>query len=175
MPPAASTRRPYKLTVRLISVVLALGVMAIYSVSTKKGHQQLLHRDSSLVEGEMGSRASPVYLTGRRLFSHEGVDSDADELATSASTVITEYSPVTNASTGPGDDDGGGDGDQDNCTAPRGHHPGYNDSCTFVREQCSGEWVLFDYLGFILCDMMHVQVSSRSLLVKHCHLVNLLL
>ena len=155
-------RRPYKLTVRLISVVLALGVMAIYSASVateKPGHVQLLHRDSSLAEDEVGFRASPAYLTGRRLFSYAAVDSDADELSTS------DYQSLTKATSGPGQGDGdsGDDGDQDNCKAPRGHHAGYNDSCTFVQEECSGEWVLFDYLSFILCDMMHVEVSPRSL------------
>lgn len=157
MSPAVSTRRPYKLTVRLISVFLALGVMAIYSVATKKpGHRQLLYRDSSFAEDDVGLRASPVYLTGRRLFSYAAVDSDADQLATS------DYQPLTMITYGPGqgDDDSGGDDGDDNCTAPRGYHPGYNDSCMFVKEECSGEWVLFNYLSFILCDMMHVEVST---------------
>ena len=129
-----SRRHPYKLAVRFLSVACALGVMLIYSLTASKsssypGHSSL---DSSFSnEAEMSSR------TGRRLFSYE---------------------PAVDDSLGDGTDSLTADGNSTDCEAPRSEHAGYNDSCSYVKDQCSGEWVLFDYLGFILCDMKHVQV-----------------
>ena len=137
MSPTRGTRRPYKLIVRLISVTCALSVMLIYSLSTNSKSD--LSLSSSRLSANSHEAAAP--LTGRRLFSYEPVES---------SNFFGNGSDPTPS----GDDDGG-----DNCTAPRSHHVGYNDSCAFVTEECSGEWVLFDYLKFILCDMRHVQVS----------------
>jgi sodium/potassium/calcium exchanger 6 len=49
-------------------------------------------------------------------------------------------------------------GDTDNCSLPREPHPGYNDSCSYVLDQCSGEASLINYLSFVLCDLHSVQV-----------------
>ena len=51
--------------------------------------------------------------------------------------------------------------DEDNCTKPREPHAGYNDSCDYVLDQCSGskEVSLINYLSFVLCDLRGVQVS----------------
>ena len=46
----------------------------------------------------------------------------------------------------------------DNCSAPRAPHPGYNNSCDFVLQECSGNVQLINYLAFVLCDLQHVQV-----------------
>ena len=53
-------------------------------------------------------------------------------------------------------------GDTDNCSLPREPHPGYNDSCSYVLDQCSGEASLVNYLSFVLCDLHSVQVSLNS-------------
>ena len=121
-----------------------MGVMAVYSLSTKNSHTQTVHsssrKDITSIRDEL--KVSPR--TGRRLFYYPTIDQDSDP------PVMTDGG---NSSSGGGDDG-------DDCKAPRGHHEGYNDSCSFVLDKCSGEWVLFNYLRFILCDMRHVQVSS---------------
>lgn len=152
-------RRPYKLTVRIISVICALSVMAIYSLSTSKTRNRVDHhlvRSSSpqqnlAIHEEADAPAPGPRLTGRRLFQYSA-------LANSRFDGASDY--VIGESDSDDDDNGSDNGDQDNCTAPRGHHKGYNDSCSFVLDQCSGNWVLFDYLRFVLCDMKHVQVAT---------------
>ena len=142
-------RRPYRLTVRIISVVCALCVMAIYS-RTLVNRQSQTHlavaqsssraQNLALDEAEV---AAPHMLIGRRLFQYS---------------TLADF-PDKNLDDG----DGGESGDnqqQDNCTAPRSPHQGYNDSCSFVLAECSGNWVLFDYLRFVLCDMRHAQVCK---------------
>ena len=150
----SSVRRSYRFSVRLISVVCALSVMAIYSkLSSKDGQHLLVSRDPSPNDdGEEVAVAGLPNRPGRRLFSYSPARYEAEANP-------TVYYLLGDDNGGDDDDDDSGGDDSDNCTAVRGHHAGYNDSCTFVKEMCSGEWVLFDYLGFILCDMRRVQVS----------------
>ena len=54
----------------------------------------------------------------------------------------------------------GDSSDEDNCTDPRGHHHGYNDSCDFVLGECGGEAALINYLSFVLCDFATVEVCQ---------------
>ena len=64
-----------------------------------------------------------------------------------------------------GGDDGNdddGDGDDDNCTLPRSHK-NYNDSCSFVLDNCGDQYQLFNYLKFVLCDLSAVQVTSTDI------------
>ena len=103
------------------------------------------------IHEEADAPAPGPRLTGRRLFQYSA-------LANSRFDGALDY--VISDSDSDDDDNGSDNGDQDNCTAPRGHHKGYNDSCSFVLDQCSGNWVLFDYLRFVLCDMKHVQVAT---------------
>ena len=159
MSPTTGGRRPHRLTVRIISVICALSVMAIYSLSTSKArsHAHLVQSSSqqNLID-EVAAHPAPR-LTGRRLFQYSALaNSRLDDLDYGASDYILGDSDDGD------DDNGSGDADQDNCTAPRGHHEGYNDSCSFVLDQCQN-WVLFDYLRFVLCDMKHVQVVSHNL------------
>ena len=133
--------------------------MAIYSLSTSKArsHAHLVQSSSqqNLID-EVAAHPAPR-LTGRRLFQYSALaNSRLDDLDYGASDYILGDSDDGD------DDNGSGDADQDNCTAPRGHHEGYNDSCSFVLDQCQN-WVLFDYLRFVLCDMKHVQVVSHNL------------
>ena len=157
MSPATGGRRPYRLTVRVISVICALSVMAIYSLSTSKtrNHAQPAPVSQQNIRAAAPAPGSSPRLTGRRLFQYS--NSHFDEYDTS------DYllSNFNGGDSDNDDDNGSGDGDQDNCTAPRSHHAGYNDSCSFVLDQCQ-DWVLFDYLRFILCDMKHIQVWIRS-------------
>lgn len=155
MSPATGGRRPYRLTVRIISVICALSVMAIYSLSTSKTRNHapapVSQQNIAIHEGAAApAPGSSPRLTGRRLFQYS--NSYFDEHGTS-DYLLSD----SDGGDSDDDDDGSGDGDQDNCTAPRSHHVGYNDSCSFVLDQCQ-DWVLFDYLRFILCDMKHVQV-----------------
>ena len=144
-----SGRRPYKLTVRFVSVICALSVMAIYSLSTKtQRHASAVHSSTRSSSLDINGAAASPRLTGRRLFQYSAL--------ANSDTIPTDFEDDDD------DDDDSDDGDQDNCTAPRSHHAGYNDSCSFVLDQCSGEWVLFDYLRFILCDMKHIQVRRLS-------------
>ena len=50
----------------------------------------------------------------------------------------------------------------DNCTKPRNHHEGYNDSCSFVLAVCGDKASLINYLAFTLCDLEYVQVGGIS-------------
>ena len=50
----------------------------------------------------------------------------------------------------------------DNCTKPRNHHEGYNDSCSFVLAVCGDKASLINYLAFTLCDLEYVQVGEIS-------------
>lgn len=140
-------------------MVCALSVMAIYSLSTSKSRNRvdLVHNSSPqrylALDEEPDAPAPGPRLTGRRLFQYSA-------LANSRRGFDDASDHIVGDSDGDDDDNGGGSDDQDNCTAPRGHHKGYNDSCSFVLDQCSGNWVLFNYLRFVLCDMKHVQVAS---------------
>lgn len=157
MAPTTGGRRPYRLTVRIISVICALSVMAIYSLSTAKtrNHAALVSQQNELnlaVHEAKGAAApAPGPVTGRRrLFQYSA-------LANSRFDRASDY-VLGDSDSGDDDNGSGGDADQDNCTAPRAHHEGYNDSCSFVLDQCQ-DWVLFDYLRFVLCDLKHVQVA----------------
>ena len=45
-----------------------------------------------------------------------------------------------------------------NCTAPKDHHVGYNNSCDFILDQCGDELQLFNYLKLVLCDFSRAEV-----------------
>ena len=137
--------------VRVVSVLCALIVMAIYTlhIRTAPSNPQVPPANSvsrGLLSGLytrlITSRAADVgnenYLhPGRHLLSLE----DGSNL---------DDSPTTPPS---GDDDS-----DNNCTAPRGDHHGYNDSCAFVLDQCQDAASLVDYLAFVLCDFANIQV-----------------
>jgi len=62
------------------------------------------------------------------------------------------------------DDSGdGGDDDEDdtNCTLPRSHK-NYNDSCSFVLDNCQDQYQLFNYLRFVSCNLSAVQVTPTE-------------
>ncbi len=52
---------------------------------------------------------------------------------------------------------GSSESDEDKCTKPWSHH-GYNDSCEFVKNECKNTVQLFNYLGFVVCQMKGLQV-----------------
>ena len=62
------------------------------------------------------------------------------------------------------------DSETDNCTSLR-HFQNYNNSCDFVRQECTNKRVLFDYLSFTLCDCGRVKVchycSCRAVTSKY--------
>ena len=50
------------------------------------------------------------------------------------------------------------DDDISDCRNPLHPPMGYNDSCGYVRDRCSGKKALVNYLSFIMCDLRHVKV-----------------
>lgn len=50
------------------------------------------------------------------------------------------------------------DDDTSDCHNPLHPPMGYNDSCWYVRDHCSGKTSLINYLSFIMCDLSHVKV-----------------
>jgi hypothetical protein len=131
---AVCSRRP---VVRVVSVLFALGVMLLYSLSRGKvNHGPLNSFDNrNTIESEAKNSEH-----GRHLLSY--LASHGDSL----------HSQVEDGDDGSGG--GGGGGDEDNCTFPgRDDHPGYNTSCEFVLDVCGDEAQLFDYLRFIVCDL----------------------
>lgn len=94
--------------------------------------------------------------------SHALERSDAlreDEIKSSSS-VFPVNRHLLSAEVGNGSEILGDDSDSDNCTKLRDHH-GYNDTCEFVRNNCQDEGQLFNYLGFVTCQMKDLQVGSH--------------
>ncbi len=56
----------------------------------------------------------------------------------------------------------GGSVDNSNCSKPL-HHG--NDSCQFVRDQCSDDVTLFNYLSFVVCYLPSVKVYAYYVIV----------
>ena len=132
----------YRPAVRVVSVLCALGVIFIYSSIRKepagtdqqKNHGGKIMMVTASSYSSQSANATSLLLTGkqRHLLSYNLGDAD---------------------------DNGGSDGDDDdNCSQPRISHPGYNDSCDFVLDQCEGVAQLFDYLKLVLCNLSNVQV-----------------
>jgi len=142
-------RSSIKTAVRMAVVITALVAMTVYTVVLKSSNSQpsskspptnglLVSLYRKIVPEEVNQN---VHLTTRHLLS------------------VDPGYPVTDPSLL-------GDGDDDNCTDPRGEHDGYNTSCAFVLDQCQGEVTLIDYMGLILCNLANVEVS-RSLIDQY--------
>ena len=129
MPLIGKRRGPHQFTVRLVTVLCALGVMYAYSI-----YKQGPSVDAPPHTIDVDSSRSSQYMSPRRhLLSTYQLEDDND---------------------GSGDDDG----DDTNCTNPRGQHNGYNDSCSFVLDNCGDTVQLFNYMELVLCRLRHVQV-----------------
>ena len=133
-----TSRKQIRWTVRIASALCALFFMHLYSSSVKEPHKLLKTSGNSgrqlqgwtvgnqhHLEGELRADDlvhAPLHGVNRRLLSYSN-----------------------------GSHDNGGGGDSDNCTAPRTPHPGYDDSCSFVLQECGDEVQLINYMAFILC------------------------
>ncbi len=120
-----------KTLVRLVVVVFALVVMAMYALLHKPAHTHVTSYTPRGLFGHVYAHALTPH-TQRHLLSMDGYRDDNPQLL--------------------------GDSDQDNCTDPRGSHEGYNNSCDFVLDQCSDEAALVNYLSFVLCNLANVKV-----------------
>ena len=69
------------------------------------------------------------------------------------------------------DDDDNPDSKEGNCTtidsSPR--RDLYNDSCEFVKEECSDKFELFNYLRLSVCSLGKVRTTGRHLFSVHFH------
>lgn len=146
---AARTRRPgfaYRPAVRAVSVVCALAVMLLYSLTRVPSNPKVSssdhneRRDSSALPET--DRSSPSVRQRHLLSSYEY---DLDR-----ATIVSLM-----------DSDTGNDSNGTECTSPRDSHQNYNSTCAYVLEQCGDQAQLFDYLRFVLCDLSHVQVRSH--------------
>lgn len=141
---------PYKPAVRVLSVLCALLLMYVYSltkVPTTVEKSSQAPRDAIRIShlAEKIKESSP----------HESFNTIPKGSILLGRHLLSE-------------DLGGGVGDEDNgteCSSPRDEHNGYNSSCDYVLDQCGGEAQLFDYLRFVTCDLKHAQVSEYMTLL----------
>lgn len=138
-------RARVKLSVRVISVSIALLCVVAYSqLAQRKQQDSLVVEDSSLHR-----------VRARGLVVRPRVASEAEEKSHGAPQSIRyESRHLLDA------------GNADNCSKPRESHPGYNGSCSYVLENCMADYdrSLFNYLTFALCDLSKVQVGTPHLL-----------
>lgn len=155
-----------------MSVLCAIVVVVIYTILLKQAKSQDLHTervDHRLVINNLYSIPQvPVLKTELKSNSLLPIRFTRDlhgpqrRLLVKEDTNYDESVYFTTPVTPPVGDD---DDDGDNCTAPRGVHPGYNDSCLFVLDQCQDEVTLINYLSFALCTLANVEVCPSVCLL----------
>ena len=135
--------------VRVVSVLCALIVMAIYTL--------LINTSPSNPHVPSTNSVSKSLLSGlyTRLVASRAADAETDIYSHPGRHLLSfeDDSYLDDSPTTPPQ----GDSD-DNCTAPRADHDGYNDSCAYVLDQCQDEASLVNYLAFVLCDFANIQV-----------------
>ena len=149
--------------IRVVSVLGALIVMAVYMLFLKQAKSPHLYTETNnhrmavknlyalpqvpIQTVELGPESLQTHMS-----MHDAIASRRHLLSLDDNESVYF---VTSSPPPLGDDDDG-----DNCTAPRGDHVGYNDSCAFVLDQCQDEVSLINYLAFTLCDMANVLVGT---------------
>lgn len=150
--------------IRVVSVLCALIVMAVYMLLLKQAKSPHLYIETQnhrlavknlyalpqvpLQTVELGPEPLQT-----RISMHDAIAPQRHLLSLDDNSYHDNVYVVTSSPPPLGDDD-----DDDNCTAPRGEHDGYNNSCAFVLDQCQDEVSLVNYLAFVLCDLADVQV-----------------
>ncbi len=127
---AMAVPRRYRVGVRVTSALTALLVVFLYGYWTRSGlSHSTPRRDHPLDTASLTNDHHPN-LHHRHLMSYHG-DSNGSH----------------------------GDNSSYKCESPLHPPPSYHgDSCQFVRDHCSGEAQLINYLAFITCNMKDVKV-----------------
>ena len=127
---AMAVPRRYRVGVRVTSALTALLVVFLWGYWTRSGlSHSTPHRDHPLDTASLTNDHHPN-LHHRHLMSYHG-DSNGSH----------------------------GDNSSYKCENPLHPPPSYHgDSCQFVRDHCSGEAQLINYLAFITCNMKDVKV-----------------
>lgn len=139
-------RRQIRWIVRIVSALCAVLFMYTYSRAASQPHKPL----------ELSSNSKSwqsLYVGGGSLHHLQGKEMKQPWVPLAPNGVNRHLLSFSNGSHGSGGD---------NCSAPGAPHPGYNNSCDFVLQECGGDVQLINYLAFILCDLQHVQVLESN-------------
>lgn len=130
-----------RLSIRVTSAVTALVVVGVYGYLAA----QFKEKDAVLQKTlHTPSDDATVNIPTRHLLSYHnnGYHSDANH------STFEEFSK--------GDNESG-------CRDPLHPPAAYGgDSCQYVRDACSGQTMLINYLSFIMCDMGHLKVRTYA-------------
>ena len=136
-----------KTIVRMISAFTALTVVLTYVTYSSYGN-----------EGRLPAAKGREYLFRRHLLYSDNTDLLQEEGGGGGGgrVLVGESNSC--------DSQHGNDVDNANCSKPL--HQG-NDSCQFVKDQCSDDVALFNYLAFVVCDLPSVKVYILLLVTPH--------
>lgn len=142
---SANNRSSTKLLVRMLSAVTALLVIMLYALTAARDDSQ----STAPLHKHLGKKSYPSSLSRRLLYLGDGSYGDSSYGDGS----YGDGSYGDNSACG-GDE--GDDVDNRNCTEPL--HDRGNESCSYVKNYCSDDVALANYLAFIVCDLPHVKV-----------------